>query len=108
MDETQEAPLRPVPVARRVEVADIVAAIEAGLRDFRRAPLHGLFFGGVYALGGVAAHDLMTAIGRGWVVMPVMAGFALIGPFIAVGLSEVSRRLSTGEKLSFPAALGCM
>ncbi|MBL8590938.1 MAG: DUF2189 domain-containing protein [Methylobacteriaceae bacterium] len=108
MDETQEAPLRPAPVVRRADVADIVAAIEAGLRDFRRAPLYGLFFGGVYALGGVAACYFMTAIGWGWLVMPMMAGFALIGPFIAVGLYEVSRRLSTGETLSFGAVLACM
>ena len=31
---------------------DILAAIAAGLRDFRAAPLYGLAFAGIYALGG--------------------------------------------------------
>lgn len=108
MEQTQEAALRPAPVVRRAEVSDIVAAIEAGLRDFRRAPLYGLFFGSIYALGGVLAYRLSTALGWGWLVMPMLAGFALIGPFVAVGLYEVSRRLAKGEPLSFFAVLGCM
>ncbi len=108
MDQTDTGTDRPMPVVRRTEVADIVAALEAGLRDFRRAPLYGLFFGGIYALGGIAAYEFAAVIGWGWAVMPMLAGFALIGPFVAVGLYEVSRRLAAGEALSFPAVLGCM
>lgn len=47
-------PRRPDPVVRRIGVHDVVEAFVAGLRDFQAAPLFGLFFGGLYALGGLA------------------------------------------------------
>ena len=37
----------------------IVDALGEGMRDFRKAPRFGLFFGGVYALGGIFV--LLTA-----------------------------------------------
>jgi uncharacterized membrane protein len=97
-----------MPQVRAATVADVVAAVEAGLRDFRRSPRYGLFFGGFYALGGLLAVYLTAAAGLAWVAMPLTAGFALLGPFAAVGLYEVSRRLEAGEALSWRAVLGCI
>lgn len=99
---------RPAPVVRAARVDDIVAAIEAGFRDFRAAPLYGLFFGGVFAFGGLLTVYLTAALGWGFIAMPMAAGFALIGPFAAVGLYEVSRRRETGEPLSFGAVISCV
>ncbi len=80
-----------------VNAAHINAAWRAGVRDFTRAPLIGLFFGAVYALGGVGMLAAAAVYDMGWIVYPALAGFALIGPFAAVGLYEVSRRLEAGE-----------
>jgi uncharacterized membrane protein len=89
------------PVVRAVTVTDIVEAMASGLRDFQAAPRFGLAFGAVYALGGAVI--VLCLIGFGWsyLAYPLAAGFALIGPFAAVGLYEVSRVLSRGEQPSW-------
>jgi hypothetical protein len=48
-----EAPPMPAPRVLTITAATIVDSLEKGLRDFRAAPAFGLFFGGVYALGGM-------------------------------------------------------
>ncbi len=42
----------PVPEIADVALADLSASVRAGIRDFRRAPLHGILFSGVYVLSG--------------------------------------------------------
>lgn len=86
------------PKLRALNAAHINAAWRAGVRDFGRAPLMGLFFGGFYAAGGIAMLAAAAIYNMGWIVYPAMAGFALIGPFAAVGLYEISRRLEAGKK----------
>jgi uncharacterized membrane protein len=97
---------RPDPKVRAATIADIGEALAEGMRDFQAAPLYGLFFGGVYALGGVAMTLAATAWGMIYLVYPLAAGFALIGPFVAVGLYEVSRRREKGEALGWGPVLG--
>ncbi|NVO14696.1 MAG: DUF2189 domain-containing protein [Rhodoplanes sp.] len=93
------------PQVRPVTVRDIVEALAAGLRDFQAAPLYGLAFGALYAIGGMLIVYCAFAAGVGYLAYPLAAGFALVGPFIAVGLYEVSRRRETGEPLSWSAVL---
>ena len=88
-----------------VNAAHINAAWRAGVRDFLRAPLMGLFFGGFYAAGGVAMLAAAALYNMGWIVYPALAGFALIGPFAAVGLYEISRRLEAGDKPTWGGVL---
>lgn len=92
----------PVPVT----VADLREALALGWRDFRRAPAFGLFFGAIFVLGGLALYASLDAVGRIWLLLPVAVGFPILGPFLAVGLYEVSRRLERGEALGWRAVLG--
>lgn len=100
------AAVRPDPVVRPVTVRDIAEALAQGLRDFQKAPLYGLFFGGVYAVGGNLIILCAWWLGVSYLAYPLAAGFALLGPFVAVGLYEVSRRIETGTPLSFSGVLG--
>lgn len=84
----------------------IVDALGAGMRDFRSAPLYGLFFGAVFALGGNLVLLTASAFHMSYLSYPLAAGFSLIGPFVAVGLYEVSRRIEAGTPLSWPGVLG--
>ncbi|HEX5847055.1 MAG TPA: DUF2189 domain-containing protein [Rhodoplanes sp.] len=97
---------KPDPVVRAVTVSDIVEALAEGLRDFQSAPIYGLTFGALYAAGGILIVLSVTALGASYLAYPLAAGFALIGPFIAVGLYEVSRRRETGQPLSWSAVIG--
>ncbi|ABD86533.1 DUF2189 domain-containing protein [Rhodopseudomonas palustris] len=91
------------PVVRRISVADVAEALNRGLRDFQAAPMFGLAFGAIYAIGGIVITLSVTAFGLVYLAYPLAAGFALIGPFVAVGLYEVSRRREAGERLSLRA-----
>jgi uncharacterized membrane protein len=92
------------PVVRRIMVADIADALAHGLRDFQALPLYGLVFGALYAAGGIVIVLCLTQLGMVYLAYPLAAGFALIGPFVALGLYEVSRRREAGEPVS-PGAI---
>jgi uncharacterized membrane protein len=88
---------------RHVTVADIAEALIQGMRDFQAYPIYGLVLGGLYAAGGTVIVLCLTAFGMVYFAYPLAAGFALIGPFVAIGLYEISRRRERGEPVSIPA-----
>ncbi len=87
---------------------DLIDCLLQGWRDFAAAPLYGLFFGGIYALGGIALVALFLALHLPWIGYPLTMGFALIVPFVAAGVYEVSRTLERGETLSWGRVLGAV
>ncbi|MGI9351355.1 MAG: DUF2189 domain-containing protein [Rhizobiaceae bacterium] len=89
-----------------VTVSDLKYALSRGIGDFIKAPQYGLFFGAFYALGGLALFYGIFSAKIFWLAYPLVIGFALIGPFIASGLYEVSRRLEEGKQLSWSRILG--
>lgn len=105
-DSSAEAPAAFRPEVRTITMDDLRTSLALGWADFRRAPAFGLFFSAVYVLGGIAMVYILMATGKSWATLPIIVGFPLIGPFAAVGLYEVSRRLQTGEKLDWGEVLG--
>jgi uncharacterized membrane protein len=93
------------PVVRQIAASDIVEALGSGLRDFQNAPLYGLVFGALYVAGGLAIVLSVVSLGVSYLAYPLAAGFALIGPFVAVGLYDVSRRREAGLPVSFGEVL---
>lgn len=95
-----------VPEINRLGFDDLRAALRLGWQDFRRAPVYGLFFASVYVLGGWVMYLALTVSGLLWWTLPATAGFPILGPFIACGMYEVSRRLEKGQPISWGAVLG--
>ena len=87
------------PEINEVDASDLRASLALGWRDFRRAPVLGLAFSAVYVLGGWLIAFAMTAKGQVWWTLPASAGFPILGPFIACGFYEISRRLESAEPL---------
>ena len=94
------------PEILQVDLSDLRHALGAGWQDFRSAPLYGLFFAAVYVLGGWLILWSITAKGQLWWTLPAGAGFPILGPFIACGLYEVSRRREQGGALVWGEILG--
>lgn len=97
-----------LPAIRPIGASDIVDALTKGIRDFQAYPAFGLFFGGIYMVGGWVVLATALVWNMNYLVYPLAAGFVLIGPFVAVGLYEVSRRRELGEPLTWRAILGAV
>ena len=93
---------RPIgpPNLRPISTSDILQSLAAGIRDFRAAPVPGLFFANFYVLGGLIMTWITYVTGTTfWLVLAVM-GFPLIGAFAALGLYETSRRRAANEPIN--------
>jgi uncharacterized membrane protein len=88
---------RKAPTIRSIGVDDITAALREGADDFRAMPAFGMTIGAVFALGGMAIMYLAVAFDLVVLAFPLLAGFALVGPFAAMGLYEGSRRRDAGQ-----------
>ena len=93
------------PQVNAVAVGDVADALKKGVSDFLRAPTFGLFFGGIYTAGGLAVLYFLYRLEMPWLILPIAIGFPLIGPFVAVGLYETSRRLEAGLPLTWKGIL---
>jgi uncharacterized membrane protein len=97
----------PVPATVRfVTFDDLRACLSLGWRDFTRAPTFGLIFASVYVAGGWLIVWALTAKDALWWTLPAAAGFPILGPFVACGLYEVSRRLERDEPLDLRGVFG--
>ncbi len=100
MGNATSAKIERTPGIRVVETDQPWAWLAAGWRDFRRVPGLSVAYGVAFsAVGYVLTYWLYTA-GAPYLILPATAGFALIGPAVAVGLYEISRRLERGEPVA--------
>src|ERR1700692_4941907 len=93
-----------VPVIRRIEVDAIREALEKGVSDFWAMPSHAAFLALVYPLCGMVLAYAPSYQNALQLLFPLVSGFALVGPFVAVGLYEMSRQREKGLDYSWATA----
>jgi len=96
------------PVVRRIGVGDLWEALRKGAADVGATRDDILFIGIIYPLAGLLMARLAFSYDLLPLVFPLASGFALIGPFAAVGLYELSRRREKGEHVTWADTFGVL
>ena len=85
---------------RRIGFADLKDALRLGIADFNAMPTHAIFLCAVYPVTGIVLAQLAFGYSILPLVYPLAGGFALVGPFAALGLYELSRRREAGQEVT--------
>ena len=86
-----------------LRLSDPFRWLALGWHDFRRAPGIGVFYGGCFAAMGWILLKVFE-YSPAW-TLALSAGFLLVGPFLCLGIYDVSRKLERGERPDFGASL---
>jgi uncharacterized membrane protein len=88
------------PVVRKIGISDLHRALQLGWEDFKAVPSHAIILCVIYPVVGLVLARLVHGYAVLPLLFPLAAGFALLGPFAAIGLYELSRRREAGESAS--------
>jgi uncharacterized membrane protein len=89
------------PTVRKIGFADLIDVLRKGFDDFWAMPTHVVFIALIYPIAGLILSRLIFGYDILPLLFPLAAGFALIGPFAALGLYELSRRREAGLDTSW-------
>jgi uncharacterized membrane protein len=76
-----------------------------GWRDLWTRPMPSLLYGLGVALLSLLVIGAMVQFGWAQILFPALAGFLVVGPLLATGLYEKSRRLEAGEDVTLMSML---
>ncbi len=85
---------------RGLPAGDALTWLRAGWRDMTVKPGLSLAYGAAVFLTSLVVIGGMFALGWDDVLFPALAGFLIVGPILAIGLYEKSRRLALGEAVT--------
>ena len=97
-----------LPAIKHIGLADLRDALWQGLADFNAAPTHAIFLGLVYPVVGLLLFRATFHYEIIPLLFPIVAGFAILGPFSAIGLYEISRVRELGQAVTWRNALAVM
>lgn len=84
---------------RALAPSDAFDWLAAGWQDFRTGPFPSLSYGILVFLVSLAIIASFVSFGWDYILFPALAGFMVVGPLLAIGLYEKSRRLAAGERI---------
>ena len=85
------------PVVRTIGLSDLHRALRLGWEDFKAVPSHAIILCVIYPVLGLVLARTVLGYSVLPLLFPLAAGFALLGPFAALGLYELSRRRESGQ-----------
>lgn len=91
--------------ARNIPAFGCLRWLSAGWRDLMVRPLTSLAYGFLVFLVSIAIVWGLIAFGWDYILFPAFAGFMVVGPLLAIGLYEKSRRIEAGERVSLASMI---
>ncbi|MHC2334759.1 DUF2189 domain-containing protein [Bradyrhizobium sp. USDA 4454] len=88
------------PIIRTIGLSDLHQALRLGWEDFKAVPSHAIILCLIYPVLGIVLARTVHGYSVLPLLFPLAAGFALLGPFAAIGLYEMSRRREDGGEAS--------
>ncbi|HEX9770939.1 MAG TPA: DUF2189 domain-containing protein [Kiloniellales bacterium] len=88
------------PIVHNIGATDLLDALAKGIDDFKAMPTHLVHFCWIYPIvilvgaRTYAGYDVLP------LAFPLLAGYTLIGPLVATGMYELSRRREIGLDIS--------
>ncbi len=101
-------PASALPLVRRIGPADVWQALRAGWADFIVIPTQLVFLSILYPIVGLVAARAATDESVLPLLFPLLAGLSLLGPVLAVGIYELSRRRKAGLPVMWLNAFGVL
>jgi len=96
------------PEVRRLTIEDLRAALRKGVDDFTSLRSDVIFLIAIYPIIGIALALVAFHMARLPMLFPLAAGFTLLGPVVATGLYEMSRRREATGESGWGAAFSVM
>jgi uncharacterized membrane protein len=97
-----------LPQVRQLRMTDLTGALRAGFEDFSAARADVVFIAVIYPLAGLIMISVGLSMDLLPLIVPMILGFALLGPVAAVGLYEISRLREAGENPDWLDAFGVL
>ena len=89
-----------VPVVHTIGVADLTDALTKGIGDFKAMPTHLVHLCWIYPVVILVGARIYAGYDVLYLAFPLLTGFTLIGPLVATGMYELSRRRELGLDIS--------
>ena len=101
--ESEESPRSFLLNLKPINPSDPLNWLKSGWNDFAACPAIGLFYGSCFSLMGATL--IWAFLNQPAYLLALAGGFLLVGPFLCLGLYDVSRRRERGETPSFIGSL---